>query len=84
MRKWRAQILPGARPGLQYIEVSEKRPAGAESGPPGAGYISTARDGEEITESDAEGSASIAVSQRPLASAEEQLNAVLGDGSAEA
>jgi hypothetical protein len=55
-----------------------------ESRPPGAGYISTAWDGEQITESDAEGSASIAVRQRPHASAEEQLNAVLGDGSGEA
>ena len=84
MRKCHTQTLSGACPCLQYIEVSEKRPAGMESRPPGAGYISTAWDGEQITESDAEGSASIAVRQRPHASAEEQLNAVLGDGSAEA
>jgi hypothetical protein len=78
-RKWRAQILPGARPGLQSSEEAEKRSAGLESRPPDARFISPAWDGVKVAETDAEGFAGTSVRQRPLAGAEEQLYGVLGD-----
>jgi hypothetical protein len=78
-RKWRAQILPGARPGLPGSEEAEKRSAGLESRPPDARFISPGGDGVKVAETDAEGFAGPSVRQRPLAGAEEQLYGVLGD-----
>ena len=76
---WRAQILPGARPGLQGSEEAEKRSAGLESRPPDAWFVSPAGDGVKVAETDAEGFAGPSVRQRALAGAEEQLHGVLGD-----
>src|ERR1039457_3190924 len=79
LRKCPAQTLPGTCPCLEFLEVSEKRPAGPESRPPGAKYIVPAGSGMKVADSDADGLASPSIRQRPHTDAEEQLHGVLGD-----
>src|ERR1035438_31026 len=65
LRKGPAQTLPGTCPCLESLEVSEKRPAGPESRPPGAKYIVPAGSGMKVADSDADGFARPSVRQRP-------------------